>query len=392
MLYLDNNATTFMPKNVITEMVAWCNRGNPSASYSTGTKKMMEDFKNNIRAITGDYEVIFTSGGSEANCTALCSIIHAVSAARPGQVPHVVASAVEHKSIIMQLSHMVRHSMCEVSYVQPTKSGHVAVPAVMAACKANTALICVMHANNETGAVNDVDAIAAAAHARNIPVMSDTVQTFGKIAFPRAVDVASVSFHKIHGPPGVGALLIKREMVVGYQLEAIIHGTQNNTLRGGTENLPGIGASKAALAHTIRDRASKNTAMRTQCCNVLTELRKHMTVVLYKDYTPRTPTPACVVLGAPLTSDYLPNTLLLSFIAPNMCNSRVKGILETKKIIVSIGSACNTSSEKASHVLYAMGADEKIKRGALRISFGEEKIDHKKLVNELLFAIDSLRT
>lgn len=415
MIYLDNNATTIMPVTVMRAFLNWCNKGNPSSGYASAkeARAMMTEFREYIGNLCGidpccsenrdvnasndrqrQYKIIFTSGASEANCMALGGIVDAYAEVT-NKLPHIVISAVEHKSLLdMALSYEAR-GRAAVTYIAPTRSGHIRPEDVEAAITPNTCIICVMHANNETGAINDIRRIGAIAHKHNVPFHSDTVQTFGKFPINPVrdnVDSFCISFHKFHGPPGIGALVIKQLLLVGYKISPIVFGTQNEGLRGGTENLPGIGAAYAATKYSMENRANKNASMVRIKKYIMGELSARMPTETYarstKDQKAARPEVEIIFLSGD-SEFYLPNTLLLSVVKrskPHICNSQIKNDLEAKGIVISVGSACNTASSKASHVLYSMGADEFIRKGALRITLGDETSmkDAKSFIQEFL--------
>jgi cysteine desulfurase len=400
MIYLDNNATTLMSVEARKSMVEWCNKGNPSAGYASARsiQAMMADFRKYLTTIIPGYTIIFTSGASESNCTILQSVAHAYR--NTHSCGHVILSAIEHRSLLDTADFMATCGLITVSYVQPTSTGHILPKEVEAMIRPNTCLISIMHANNEIGSINDVNAIARLAHARNIPFHTDAVQTFGKIPPTGAdIDAMSMSFHKFGGPPGIGILAIRPQLISGYKLHAMISGTQNYALRGGTENVPGISSAFTATKLAFVGRAQKNTAMAMIKKYIIAELSARIPVRTYTDYLktglkqqpgPR-PSIEIILLSQ---SDCLMNTILLSIVKrspPLICNAEIKKKLEARGIIVSVGSACNTASTRASHVLYAMYADELIRKGTLRISLGDDTThdDAKKFIQELLRIIAS---
>ena len=249
--------------------------------------------------------------------------------------------------------------------------------------KNNTALISIMHANNELGTINDVKRIGQIAHSRNIPFHTDAVQTFGKYKpnmKKNNIDALSMSFHKLYGPMGVGMIIINNEFIQGYGLCSIISGSQQYSLRGGTENVPGIAGSLAALIDNFKNRKKKNQKLLTLKKHICDTLGGSIPFGEYKTYFSKPPKRnEFVILGAKKS---LPNTLLLSFaknIGPPFCNSKLKKFLNQNNIIVSIGSACSTRSTKASHVLEAIKAPAVIKRGVIRISLSDKST--KKEIN-----------
>jgi cysteine desulfurase len=363
MIYLDNNATTTMSSGSIAVMTKWLNRGNPSAGYpsAVAAREMMEKFRSYLRAITrgeyvGDIHVIFTSGGSESNATA----INHIAAVYPRS--HVVATAYEHKSVLLALESFSARGLLTYTLVKPRPDGHIHAADIAAAATSNTSAIFCMHANNETGAINDLRAIGAFARARGILLHTDAVQTFGKYPPRLSTGVTSMaaSFHKFGGPTGVGVFIST------YPPVPLIFGTQNEGARGGTENLAGIAAAYAATSATMRERAAKNAAVRA--------LKKHMMNSLggisYAEYRKSGLDRGLVYISE--DSDfYLGNTLLLSVVGPDVCNVEIKKQLLARRIVVSVGSACNTASDYASHVLDAIDASTPIKKGAIRVSLGD---------------------
>lgn len=417
-IYLDNNATTMMPPEIVEEMVRWCNRGNPSSGHAAAgrSRAMMNAFSEELGRLLGvntccredrdvedqeahdiakldpnRYRVIFTSGASEANTTIIQSVVDAYGRALD-RIPHLVISAIEHKSIIATAKSLQDRGLATVTFVSAGPDGIIKAIDIGKAIKPNTCLVCVQHANNETGIIQPVDRIAKVAHDKGVPFHCDAVQSFGK--FPpqlHDIDSVSISFHKLHGPPGVGALVIKQKFLHGYKLAPLIHGAQNGGHRGGTENLPGLGASFAAMRLTHTNRQLKNKHLGDMHVFMLRELAQRTTVIPYSDYLVRPIQEGIVILSKPLSSGCaVPGVVLLSVVSRRVkiCNVELRKFLEDKKIIVSVGSACNTASKYASHVLGDMDADEYIKRGALRISFGDANtIDHARaLVHELINA------
>jgi cysteine desulfurase len=392
MIYFDNNATTMMPQEIIDIMVKWFNKGNPSAAYKSAKlcKAMIREFKLYLAnwggfslyegqggADGGQYEIIFTSCASEANNMIIRASVDAYWA-KLGTMPHVITSAIEHKSALLCLEGLAKLGRCEYSLAPTGLTGHILADDVAQLVRDNTCLISIMVANNETGAINDIKSLATMAHSYSIPFYSDVVQYFGKYklnAAANGLDAFGLSFHKVHGPPGVGALAIKRAFIDGYGLEAQICGTQNNGLRGGTENVPGLAGSYAAMKFIGENRALKNKQIYSIKAQIMTNLADKWPTISYLDYINGIrPASLFIVFISGLGPDYLCGTLLLSVVklqGPPMCNVKLKEALEANGAIVSIGSACNTASDKASHVLDQLGADQYIRKGTIRISIGD---------------------
>jgi cysteine desulfurase len=232
-VYLDNNATTEMPGAVRREMDLWTNRGNPSAGYASAraARRMMSNFRNYIGGIIGAeiccdedrdsnaidnaemradatrFKIIITSGASEANAMAVTGVVSEAAKRMSIAKPNIVVSAVEHKSIIACANGLRDQGRATVTMVPADVAGRISPEAVAAAIGVNTCIVCVMAANNETGAINDIAAIGAICRSRGVHYHCDGVQAFGRMP-PRACcfDSLAVSFHKLHGPPGVGVL------------------------------------------------------------------------------------------------------------------------------------------------------------------------------------------
>lgn len=370
--------------------------GNPSASYGSAKKsqKIMGEFREEIAKLcdfdvdcTGainprQYHIIFTSGASESNSTIIARVCDAYLLS--GKVPHIITSAIEHKSLLDAIQYHVDVGRCTATHVRPAINGVITPTSIESAILPQTALVCIMAANNETGAINDIAEIGKIAHAHHIPFYTDAVQSFGKYGMKPVrdnVDGFCASFHKLYGPVGCGLLVLKREWVDGYNLRPLIFGAQNSGMRGGTENITAIAGSRLALRLTMLNRAIKNKELAANKLYICREIAKRAPARTYAEYmATRSPNEVEIIFfdcdfnNTVKTPCVLPNTIFLSIIKrsnPPICNTRFKETLERNNIIISVGSACNTASEKASHVLYALRADELIRKGALRISLGD---------------------
>jgi cysteine desulfurase len=440
LISLDNNATTIMPPEVVDTVIRWMNRGNPSAEYASAreARKMMQRFRQ-LLAVDGGFElegplgytVLFTSGGSEGNCHVANAAARAY-AARTGKLPHIIVSAVEHKSLLTCCLQLARDRMIQLT-VLPVRTctagtgrrpatgdtGTVDPEELRKAIRPNTCLISIMAANNETGAINDLRVLGAIAHASRIPFHSDAVQLFGKSTIRPAelnLDAFSGSFHKLHGPPGVGFLALRNDFVEGYGLGALVCGTQNEGLRGGTENLPGIAGAFAAYKRAAAGRGDKNRQMRRLRDGIQAALARRFPTVHVDDYCearprvpdgdPATPRSSRVpaapktkkgVLLAPRLDDaadeaqpvlvwigprdrakILPNTLFFSVLRSErggFCNKKARAALERAGVIVSIGSAdtsCRGGAGGPSHVVEALDVPPELWQGALRVSLSDD--------------------
>lgn len=399
----------------IKEMTFWCNRGNPSSGYPSAkaARLMMDELRSLTGAVVGVktcckeprdqardggdkskppdpnlYKVILTSGASEANATMIRSVITAFRIAKHVK-PHVITSLVEHKSVLGLLGQLEHEGEITVTWIVPSATGHISPREVESAIQANTCLVTVMHANNETGAINDISRIAEICHKSNVVFHSDTVQSYLKIPFDAsALDSFAISYHKIGGPPGTGALVVKQALLKGYNMKAMIAGTQNEGYRGGTENVPGFGAALAGLKRKIANHTADMVRVAEMKTLIMTELQSRgLPHCLFKNYTGDKPIE--LVFLSNNSEYYLPNTILVSLVKTGgkpVCNVEMKERLFERGIIVSVGSACNTASSKASHVIENMGADEFVKKGALRISLSPDNTveECRKFIKEYL--------
>lgn len=374
--YLDANATTFMPDIVIKTMVKWTNKGNASANYESAKecKKLMDLFRNLLVTEHGftNHTAIFTSGASESNSQIITSTVRSFMS-KTGYMPHVITSNIEHKSIISCCEDLRDDGLCQYTKIEVINDGvnygTVDPKDLEAAIKPNTCLISIMTANNETGIINNIPELSAIAHKHKIPFHTDCVQSFGKYGVYNGVDACSISFHKLHGPPGIGCLIINNKFINGYGLKPIIAGTQNFGLRGGTENIPGIGAAYAAYKYTYLRRGDKNSYV-ARIRDYLKDLLCRKINCFYIDeFESQKNTKNKIFWIANRDgSKILCNTLLFAVYKDKFCNIKMREELYKYGIIISIGSACNTSSEKSSGVIEALNVPKELRSGILRIS------------------------
>jgi cysteine desulfurase len=383
-VYLDNNATTLMCDAAVEAFRDWERCYNPSSGskLTEPIRKELDKCTQYVHKHIGtspeDFYVLWTSGATESNCTFLRMVAESYKMVTQKK-GHIISSSIEHHSILEQLARLHELDLVDVSLVSPNHQGIISPKEVEACIVENTCLIAIMHANNELGTINPIKEIGAIAHKHSKPFFSDCVQTFGKFKMKPSVynlDALSASAHKFYGPKGVGLLIIKKELVIGYEMKGIMSGTQQYGLRGGTENVPGIIATTYALKEAFKDRDAKNRRLVKLVEDALEIIERQWRMGEYSNYvgneqySPREP--EAVVLGPADMELRLPNTILIAFAKPDFCNVEFKRRLETMGIIVSISSACLTKSAKASHVLYALEAPTLIKRGVIRISFSDD--------------------
>jgi len=353
-VYFDYNATTPLAGDVRDAVVAALDStyGNASSVHFFGqqAKAAIDDARSSIaRLIRAEpSEIVFTSGGTEADNFALRGVAEAIE---PHGRRHLVASAIEHEAVLNTLKALARRGW-RVSLVPVDASGLVSIDHVRSAITDDTALVSVMHANNEIGTIQPIAAIAEVAHGRGALFHTDAVQSAGKIPVDvRAlgVDLLAISAHKFNGPKGVGALWIKR----GTRLQAMMTGGKHErNRRAGTENVPaivGMGVAARLAAAKLETEAARLSAMRDRLeAGILAAV------------------PGTAVNGA--REPRVPNTTNISF-------DRVEAeslliALDLEGIAVSTGSACSSGTLEPSHVLRAMGLPAHRTQNSLRFSLG----------------------
>lgn len=409
LIYLDNNGTTLQCKKSIEETYKWLKVcANPSASNkaSVSAKKLIEDGKKYILKHCGTnsnkYTVIFTSGGSESNSFIIRSATASYHKLKNTK-PHIIISSIEHNSIIDCCDQLVNNNCIELTKIKPNMYGLIEPEIIQYAIQDNTCLISIMFSNNEIGSINNIKQIGEIAHMHNIPLHTDAVQSFGKykINLPKNnIDAISVSFHKFYSPKGIGIIIINNDFINGYNLESIINGTQQNGLRGGTENVACIAGAIAGMECNFDNRINKNKKLLNFRNYILDNLNKHIEVVYYDIYKNNlvkyNKLDYFIILFGPHRNnkkEYVENTILISIVSnkESICNINIKNDLEKNGVIVSIGSACATNSKHASHVLTEMGVSSVLKRGTIRISLGDNNTlnEVKKFVPLLMKCINN---
>lgn len=353
-IYLDYAATTPTHPDVVKAMLPYFTDvfGNPSSIYSYGqeAKGAVEEARTKVAALINarDEEIVFTSGGTEADNFAL----KGVAFANENKGNHIITSSVEHHAVIETCKFLERRGF-SVTYLPVDEYGLVAPDDVKKAITDKTILISVMHANNEIGTIEPIAEIGKIAREAEIYFHTDAVQTVGHIPLDvneLGVDLLSMSAHKLYGPKGVGALYIRK----GTKLISFMHGgEQERRRRGSTENIPGIVGFGKAVELVQQEMAGE--------AERLTHLRDHLIKGLLErmDHTR--------LNGHPLKR--LPNNV-------NISVDFVEGEsmilnLDLDGICASTGSACSSSSLEPSHVLLAMGLSHEQAHGSLRFSLGK---------------------
>lgn len=372
-IYADNAATTKPSEHVISEMVRVMKNayGNPSSIHSMGGDALdeLETARKTIADILGctPSEIVFTSGGSEADNQALSS---AYTGAKAGK-KHIVSTAFEHHAVLHTLDRM-REQGFDVTLVPVNENGIVKPEDIENAIRDDTALVSVMYANNEIGTIQPVGDIGKICREHGVLFHTDAVQAFGNIAVSlENIDMLSLSAHKFHGPKGVGLLYVRR----GCELIPLINGGgQEKGRRAGTENLPGIVGMAAAMKDAAENLAEKSRNLTAKRNYIISELKKIPHSVLNGDEENR-----------------LPGNI-------NMCFEGIDGeplilMLDLRGIEASSGSACTSGSLEPSHVLRAIGRNPEIARGSLRLSIGEDitEDDARSIVKNVTETVEFLR-
>lgn len=369
-IYLDYNATTPVDPDVIEAMVPMLSRefGNPSSGHRIGAAAaaVVEQARAAVAELIGarESEIVFTSGGTEADNAALRGVL----AARPSR-RGVVISAIEHHAIIETAEQLEREG-ATVAHVGVGSDGCVDLDALARAVTAETALVSIMLANNETGVIQPVREAAEIAHRHGALLHTDAVQAAGKIPVrvdDLGVDLLSLSAHKMYGPKGAGALYVRR----GTPLRPMmIGGHQERDRRGGTHNtsgIAGLGAAARLAAGRLGEEARRIRGLRDDFEQALTARFEQVHVI-----------------GA--GSARLGNTSCVCFAGVEA--EALLLLLSEEGICVSSGAACSSGSLEPSHVLRAMGVDAQIAQGQIRFSFGRHSTRDE--LDRLLAALPSL--
>ncbi len=350
--YLDNNATTRPDPRVVSAMVTLLSEkwGNPSSAHHFGSQVagQIEAARTDVAALIGarDSEIVFTSGGTEADNTALRGIL----AARPSR-RHVIISTVEHHAIFEPCELFEREGV-EVTRVGVDGEGRLNLDQLASSIREDTALVSMMLANNETGVIFPLRQVCELAHPRGVLVHTDAVNALGKLPVnveELGVDLLSLSAHKIHGPKGTGALYVRR----GTPFRPLmIGGPQERHRRGGTLNAPGIIGLGTACA-ILRE-------LGTKVHEQLAALRDELETQLKSRFD------NLHICGA--GAPRLPNTTCACF--AGLSAEAILLSLSEAGICVSSGAACSSGSLEPSHVLVAMGIPPQVAQGQIRFSLG----------------------
>ncbi|TXI12817.1 MAG: cysteine desulfurase [Rhizobium sp.] len=365
MVYLDYNATTPLAPEALEAMLPFLHGGygNPSSIHAAGREARagIDDAREKLAALLGvkGHEIIFTGGGTEA-----CNLgVLGIARAHLPRGRHLITTATEHHAVLHACQHLLHHEGYELTVLPVDASGRVDPQDVARAIRADTTVVSVMHANNETGVLQPIEEISALCRERKVFFHTDAVQTFGKLPVrPADLGAAAVSLaaHKFYGPKGVGALYLRSGIATARTLHG---GAQENTRRPGTENVAAIvgmvAAAEKALTEGIADQP-RQAALRDRLWAGIQQVE-----------------PRAIRNGA--ANDLsLGNTLNVSF--PGVDGEALLIGLDLEGVCVSSGSACMVGSVQPSHVLIAMGVAPGVASSTVRFSLGlatkEADIDH----------------
>lgn len=354
-IYFDHAATTPTDPAVAAAMVDYMTQdfGNPSSPHSFGRKvrPAVRKARQQVAALIGakTEEIFFTSGGSESDNWA----IKGIAFAQKEKGRHIITTAIEHHAVLHTCQWLERQGF-EITYLPVDEKGMVNIKDVEAAIRPETILISVMFANNEVGTIEPIEQIGALAHERNICFHTDAVQAAGHVKIDveqMHIDMLSLSGHKFYGPKGIGVLYIRRGVKIDVMQQG---GSQEKGLRAGTENTPaivGIGLAAELAANDLTDQKAR-----------LEKLRDDLIAGIESSI------PDVQLNGS--RTERLPGNVHLSFAETS--GEALLMALDMKGAAVASGSACTSGSLDPSHVLLALGFDEKTADGAIRISLGRE--------------------
>lgn len=376
MIYFDNAATTQPSKSVIEKIseVLNDNYGNPSGIYSLGLKAKREinDARHVIANMLGcfDKEILFTSGGSESDNTAIKSVARALK----DKGCHIITSSVEHHAVLESCKELEKEGF-KITYLPVDKSGRVSPDDLEKEIREDTILVSVMMVNNELGTIEPIEEIGKICKKNQVVFHTDAVQAFGKMPIDvnkLNIDLLSASAHKFHGPKGTGFLYVRSGTPV---LPFVNGGEQEFGLRAGTENVPNI----AGMAVAAKEA---DLAMQER-----------------KEYIEKLKRKAYELIIKNIPDTYVNGNLDNS--VPEILNLNIKGIegesllinLDMRGVCASTGSACAMSSREPSHVLRAIGLADEDQRSSLRLSFSylntEEEVE--KSVEAIKASVEYLR-
>lgn len=376
-VYFDHASTTPVDEGVLDEILPYYKHqfgnANSAHQYGRATKVAIEDARELIAKLIGaePSEIIFTSGGTESDNAAIKGVVNAT------RKTEIITSPIEHHAVIHP-AESLKMKGCSVTYLQPDASGQITPEQVEEAITEDTAIVSLMHVNNEIGTILPIKEIADVCSNHKVPFHSDTVQSVGKLPLnvkELGVDLLSMSGHKIYGPKGIGVLYVKNGTP---WLPWLQGGSQERRRRGGTSNVAGIVGIAEALKYCTDHLEAHNGHFNT--------LRNELIAGLEKRFSGR------YRINGP-KSDGVPHIINLAF--PIEDTSSEKSLdgemlllnLDIEGICVSNGSACTSGAVEPSHVLKGIGLPDRLANSSIRISFGKDNT-----VEQVHFFLDKLES
>jgi len=355
LIYLDNAASTAVHPEVVKEMMPYFDvqYGNPSSIHQFGrkAKNAMQKARKQVAALIGAEpdEILFTSGGTESNNT----ILYGIPKLQGSHLDqnHIITSSIEHEAILQPCKEFENIGI-KITYLPVDERGIVDPNDIANSINSQTVLVSIMLANNEVGTIQPIKEISEICKKHQIPLHTDAVQAVGKVPInvkELGVDALSISSHKINGPKGVGALFIKKGLIIAPE---ILGGGQENGMRSGTENVASIvGFGKAC--EIAKEGLNENIShFKKLHSSILEKITKEISHVKLNGHSEKR----------------MFNNIHLTFLGVNGEDLIIK--LDEYGIAASTGSACSIHTQKASHVLKAMGFNHEQITGSLRMSFG----------------------
>ncbi|CAN5374925.1 cysteine desulfurase family protein [soil metagenome] len=373
-IYFDHASTTPVDDRVLEEILPFYKYqfGNASSAHQYGraTKVAIEDSREMIAKLIGaePSEIIFTSGGTESDNAAIKGVVNAT------RKTEIITSPIEHHAVIHP-AESLKMQGCRITYLQPDSKGFITTQQVADAITEDTAIVSLMHVNNEIGTILPVKEIAAVCREKKISFHSDTVQSIGKLpvnAKDLGVDMLSISAHKIYGPKGIGVLYVKNGTP---WLPWLQGGSQERRRRGGTSNVAGIVGLAQALKYCTDNLDAHHSHFK--------KLRKSLIDGLEQRFGGR------YLINGP-ADDGVPHIINLAFKSEDergLDGDMLLLNLDIEGICVSNGSACTSGAVEPSHVLKGIGLSDKLANSSIRISFGKDNT-----VEEVHFFLDKLES
>ena len=371
-MYLDHAATTPISASALAALTSELSRsGNPSSLHGSGRRARMvvEESREALAAAAGCHpsEIIFTSGGTEADNLAVKGLYWSRREADPART-RILCSPIEHHAVLDTVQWLEKHEGATVVWLPVDADGVVSAEAIRAELAAHadtTALLTVMWANNEVGTVQDISALTALAHEYGVPVHTDAVQAFGALPVDfraAGVDTMAISGHKIGGPVGIGALVVGRAV----KLTPVMHGGgQERDIRSGTLDTPGIAAFAAAAREATENLPAESARLRELRDTLIAGVERLIPDAVLRGVREESVPGHSVQDG---TARRLPGNAHFTF--PGCEGDSLLFLLDLAGVESSTGSACTAGVPRPSHVLLAMGLTETEARGAQRFSLG----------------------